>query len=74
MIDEAQLTGESIPILKSSINIENVEKKELKKAILYSGTDLIYKKTQKCIGIAIGTGWNTSKGKLIGSVVFNTFS
>ena len=41
---------------------------------MYSGTDLVYKKTAKCLGIVIGTGWNTSKGKLIGSVVFNSFT
>ncbi len=47
-------------------------KSNLKKVnILYGGTKVICKKSEIVEAIVIGTGWNTRKGKLLGSVVFS---
>ena len=35
-----------------------------------SGTKLVHKKSEKVYAVVVGTGWNTAKGLLIGSVVF----
>lgn len=37
-----------------------------------SGTKLVHKKSEKVYAIVVGTGWNTAKGLLIGSVVFQS--
>ena len=63
------LTGESIPILKSAYMFNN-NKKITSSNKLMSGTSLVHKKSEKVYAIVIGTGWNTAKGLLIGSVLF----
>lgn len=35
------------------------------------GTFLVHKKTDKVLAMVMGTGWNTAKGKLLGSVVYS---
>lgn len=70
LVNEAMLTGESVPILKIGANIDNLDKKILSKSLLMSGTKLIHKKSKKVKALVIGTGWNTAKGKLLGSVVY----
>ncbi len=40
--------------------------------MLYGGTLIICKKSDIVEAIVVGTGWNTTKGKLLGSVVFES--
>lgn len=35
-----------------------------------SGTTLVHLKSEHVYAVVVGTGWNTAKGTLIGSVVF----
>jgi cation-transporting P-type ATPase 13A2 len=75
IMNESMLTGESIPVLKSAIpnSVALFNYKEDSKHILYSGTKIIQKrnlKDSKVLAIAINTGFNTEKGKLIRSILF----
>lgn len=75
IMNESMLTGESIPVLKSPLpnSVALFNYKEDSKHILYSGTKIIQKrnlKDTKVLAIAINTGFNTEKGKLIRSILF----
>ena len=75
IINEAMLTGESTPIIKSNIpriddvfDIENEKKK-----FLFAGTTVIQKRSnnkEKCLALVYSTGFNTAKGNLIRSILF----
>ena len=91
IVNEAILTGESIPQIKDSIeNIDEEEenldmKNKHKSNILYGGTEVIQVFqseqlpsgiTQKppgncCLGYVLRTGYDTTKGKLTRTVLFN---
>ena len=62
MVNEALLTGESIPILKQGYSIKAAKKEQIHKAFLFGGTKLIHKKSKNALAIVVGTGWNTRKG------------
>ena len=76
IINEAMLTGESTPIIKNQIQkIEshfNLE--EEKKNFLFAGTKVIQKRTnqvnEKVLALVYKTGFNTSKGNLIRSIIY----
>jgi cation-transporting ATPase 13A3/4/5 len=68
--NESFLTGESNPVFKSHIpkNGDKFDKKE-QKYILYSGTKLLQSKND-ALGLVIGVGFDTEKGKLIRRILF----
>ena len=68
LVNESMLTGEAIPILKSTYKFDSKSFKSTN--ILSSGTFSVYNKTKDVKALVIGTSWNTSKGKLLGGIVF----
>lgn len=74
-MNEAILTGESLPILKSSIPTysDSTLQVDGKKHTLYSGTKCLEIKTNShypTIAMVTSTGFNTVKGSLIRSIMF----
>ena len=71
IVNESFLTGESNPVFKSHIpkNGDKFNKSE-QKYILYSGTKLLQSKND-ALGLVIGVGFDTEKGKLIRSILFS---
>ena len=68
LVNEALLTGESIPITKSRIsNGETLSSVN----VLYAGSDCMMLRDSKVVGLVVNTGWNTFKGKIIASLIFN---
>ena len=79
VINESMLTGESTPIIKTSLensddyfdskNIDNNNK-----YILYSGTKILQKKynnkNEKILALVCDTGFRTFKGSMLSSVIF----
>jgi P-type E1-E2 ATPase len=76
VINEASLTGESIPVLKSPLpnDEDDIFDSEMhSKHVLFNGTSVMQVKAigdQKVIGVAYGTGFATLKGELIRSILF----
>ncbi|KAM0688430.1 hypothetical protein COBT_000313, partial [Conglomerata obtusa] len=72
-VNEAMLTGESIPLTKEDIKEKENAILDLeghKKHILYGGTDLIkINETLKCF--VLKTGFETNQGKLIKKMMFS---
>ena len=70
IVNESFLSGESNPIFKSHIpkNGDKFNKND-QKYILYSGTKLLQSKNE-ALGLVIGVGFDTEKGKLIRSILF----
>lgn len=62
LVNEALLTGESVPILKQGFKISQAKKELIGKGFLFGGTNLIHKKSENALAIVVGTGWNTRKG------------
>ena len=91
VVNEAILTGESIPQIKDSIEREDLAeildiKNKHKNSVLFCGTEVLqtfpnqalppYLKspppgTDGCVCYVLRTGFDTSKGKLIRTVLFN---
>ena len=75
IVNEAMLTGESTPIIKSHLIDEN-KKLDLKndyKHILYYGTNIVQKRAenkQAILCLCFSTGFNTVRGNLIRSVIY----
>ena len=75
IVNEAMLTGESTPIIKSHLIDEN-KKLDLKndyKHILYYGTNIVQKRAenkQPILCLCFSTGFNTVRGNLIRSVIY----
>jgi cation-transporting ATPase 13A3/4/5 len=71
LVNEAVLTGESVPITKTFIS--NGE--ELTSVnVLYAGSDCLLQRDDVVVGLVVNTGWNTFKGKIISSLVNNKMS
>ena len=70
IVNESFLSGEGNPVFKSHIpkNGDKFSKND-QKYILYSGTKLLQSKNE-AIGLVIGVGFDTEKGKLIRSILF----
>ena len=70
IMNESFLSGESNPIFKSHIpkNGEKFNKND-QKYILYSGTKIVQSKNE-AVGLVIGVGFDTEKGKLIRNILF----
>ena len=75
IINEAMLTGESTPIIKSQIPQikDHFKYDEDKKYFLFAGTRIIQKRSRenkKLLGLVTETGFNTIKGNLIRSILY----
>ena len=75
IINEAMLTGESTPIIKSQIPQikDHFNYDADKKYFLFAGTRIIQKRSRekkKLLGLVTETGFNTIKGNLIRSILY----
>ena len=75
IINEAMLTGESTPIIKSQIPQikDHFNYDADKKYFLFAGTKIIQKRSRekkKLLGLVTETGFNTIKGNLIRSILY----
>jgi cation-transporting ATPase 13A3/4/5 len=75
ILNEAMLTGESIPIIKTGVpNAGSKFDPDVdKKFILYAGTKIVQKRSQfddKVLGLVESIGFNTEKGNLIRQILF----
>ena len=75
IINEAMLTGESTPIIKSHLpNIkQNFDEEMDNKYFLYAGTKIVQKRAENkkpIIALAYSTGFNSVKGNLIRSILY----
>ena len=75
IINEAMLTGESTPIIKSHLPniIQNFDAEKDSKYFLYSGTKIVQKRSENkkpVIALCYSTGFNTIKGNLIRSILY----
>ena len=70
IMNESFLSGESNPVFKSHIpkNGDKFNKND-QKYILYSGTKILQAKND-ALGLVIGVGFDTEKGKLIRNILF----
>jgi cation-transporting ATPase 13A2 len=72
-MNESILTGESNPIVKSSIKQEETNDLQNNKHLLFFGSKILKKnanENEKCLGIVNNTGYKTVKGGLIRSILF----
>jgi cation-transporting ATPase 13A3/4/5 len=83
IVNEAMLTGESIPVIKNplpNISHERYDPEEDKNYTLFSGTEVIQNRSlgqKEVTAIVIRTNFNTLKGSLIKSILYpkpNRFS
>lgn len=79
IIDESTLTGESVPQMKESIGDIDDDDRRLdinqdKLHIIYGGTKVLQHtasgKDPGCVGYVLKTGFNTSQGKLLRTILF----
>lgn len=80
VVNESMLTGESVPVTKSVATGETVQylvesftHAVLARSYLYSGTKLLKTKSsndEPALGMALRTGFNTTKGSLVRSMLF----
>lgn len=80
VVNESMLTGESVPVSKISANrdtvqylAESITHPILAKSFLYSGTKLLKMKSsndEPVLGMVVKTGFNTTKGSLVRSMLF----
>jgi cation-transporting ATPase 13A2 len=76
VVNESMLTGESVPVIKSGIpknseEIYDIEQHQTN--TLFAGTEVIQlkpNKTTKIQALCVRTGFDTSKGKLVLSILF----
>ncbi|XP_015595674.1 probable cation-transporting ATPase 13A3 isoform X2 [Cephus cinctus] len=76
ILNESMLTGESVPVTKTPIPSSNevmYDTKEHARHTLYCGTRIIqtrYFGSEKVLAVVIRTGFNTSKGGLVRSIMY----
>jgi len=75
VMNEAMLTGESIPIVKNSIpnSQSRYSPKEDKQYTLFSGTECLQTRSHQAgatLGLVVLTGFSTAKGSLIRTMLF----
>lgn len=83
IVNEAMLSGESTPLLKESIELlDGSEKLDAdvahKNAMLFSGTKVLQARSSEstpdggCLGVVQRTGFGTSQGQLVRTMIFST--
>lgn len=76
ILNESMLTGESVPVTKTPIPSSNeviYDTKEHARHTLFCGTKVIqtrYYGSEKVLAVVIRTGFNTSKGGLVRSIMY----
>ncbi|RLU24127.1 hypothetical protein DMN91_004336 [Ooceraea biroi] len=76
ILNESMLTGESVPVTKTPVPSSNdviYNTKEHARHTLFCGTRVIqtrYYGTEKVLAVVIRTGFNTSKGGLVRSIMY----
>ncbi|EGV66420.1 hypothetical protein PSN45_002982 [Yamadazyma tenuis] len=79
IVNESMLTGESVPVTKSCLQDEQLElikdniNVNLPKSYLYNGTKILKRKShndEPVKALVVKTGFNTTKGSLIRSMLF----
>ncbi|KAG7209849.1 hypothetical protein KM043_011454 [Ampulex compressa] len=76
ILNESMLTGESVPVTKTPIPCSNevmYDTKEHARHTLFCGTRVIqtrYYDSEKVLAVVIRTGFNTSKGGLVRSIMY----
>jgi len=79
IVNESMLTGESVPVTKSSLSKLDTDSDEVyspeghKRHTLFAGTEVIqtrYYGDQAVLAVVVRTGFSTSKGELIRSILF----
>jgi cation-transporting P-type ATPase 13A2 len=64
------LTGESVPIIKSSVSFGPFNFSKDKKFSLYSGTKVIQARGAECKAVVVRTGYVTVKGALVRDILY----
>ncbi|XP_072101039.1 polyamine-transporting ATPase 13A2 isoform X1 [Mobula birostris] len=76
MVNESMLTGESVPVMKTPLPIQDVaySSEEHKRHTLFCGTQVVQSKSystdQQVLAVVVRTGFCTSKGELISSILY----
>lgn len=72
-VNEAMLSGESIPLVKEDISERNTEdffdSSRDKKHVLYAGTDIVILKDSPLVCFVLHTGFETEKGELVRKMI-----
>ena len=78
IVNESMLTGESAPVTKSAVSVSSLSDEIFNSEThrthtLYCGTELLqtrYYSKELVLAVVVSTGFNTSKGSLVRSIMF----